>query len=158
MKTSYLNITFALATLTSCHILQKDKLTLKNLAQKEQLQLIEQRNTLSEQSHLVLIDSSHNDFKMTLWPKGKFTYSLAKGFEGEAEKIMITGVQARQKVLKLKQETKHDSTKVTLHYQNEAKTKTISQKNKFNVGYSWGWVIVLVIILVAIWVYRKLKW
>jgi hypothetical protein len=36
---------------------------------------------------------------MMLWPKGKFTFSLANGFEGEADRVMIKGKQSQQKVV-----------------------------------------------------------
>ena len=92
---------------------------------------------------------------MMLWPKGKFTFSIANGFEGEAEKILIKGKQTQQKLLKIKQEKKQDSTAFKVNYTNKKESSNSVQKNKLNVGYNWGWVLVLVILLALIWGYKK---
>jgi hypothetical protein len=68
----YIIITLTVVTLAACQLLKKDKLTLKRLSQQEELQVTEQRNIVSEQSQLLLIDSSRHDYTMMLWPKGNF--------------------------------------------------------------------------------------
>jgi hypothetical protein len=142
MKTHLILILVPL-TLTSCHILKKDQLTLRTKSQKEQLQITGQRNKRSQQSQLMLTDSSHSDFTLTLWPKGKFTFSVAKGFEGEAEKIMIKGKQINQKMVNLKQETQQDSTVIKATYSNEKESSALVKKNKFSIGYNWYWLLLL---------------
>ena len=86
---------------------------------------------------MVLIDSSYADFTLMLWPKGKFKFTLANGFEGEAERIIVRGKQTQQKLLHVKQETKRDSTVLKANYNKEKESSTTVEKNKLSVGYNW---------------------
>ncbi len=140
---THTTITIMVLILLGCHILQKDKQTLKQLRKKEQLQIVEQRNIHNYQTQLMLIDSSHNEFTLQLWPKGRFTFSVAKGFEGEAEKIVINGKHTNQKLLAVKQETKRDSTLLKTNYYNTKENNTIVKKNKLNFGNNWTWMLVI---------------
>ncbi len=152
-----ITIAITILTLNSCHILQKDKLTLKKLNQKEELHIMEQRNTLSQHYQLVMTDSSHNDFTMLLWPKGKFTFSAAKGFEGEAEKIIIKGSQASKNVLNLKRETKRDSSLLKADFINQRESSTAMKKNKLSFGFSWVWFLAIPIFYLLYRVYLRYK-
>lgn len=40
-------------------------------------------------------DSANEDYSVQFWPKGHFTFSAANGFEGEAEKVLISGKTQR---------------------------------------------------------------
>ncbi|MES2653375.1 MAG: hypothetical protein V4663_16665 [Bacteroidota bacterium] len=157
MKTKLLITALVALSLLGCHILQKDKLTLKKLSQKEELQFAVQRNTLSLQSQLVLIDSSYNDFTVLLYPKGKFAFSIANGFEGEADKILIKGKNTSQKKLDLKQEIRKDSTATKANYTTMNESVITVKKNKLSTGYNWGWVAGLLVVFTLIWLYRRLK-
>ncbi len=157
MKTKLLIIALVALSLLGCHILQKDKLTLKKLSQKEELQFEVQHNTLSLQSQLVLIDSSHNDFTVLLYPKGKFTFSIANGFEGEAEQVMVKGKNTRVKILEVKEDVKQDSATVKANYSREKESSTLVKKNKLSMGYNWGWVVGLLVVFTLIWLYRRFK-
>jgi hypothetical protein len=42
-------------------------------------------------SLLLFKDSSDQNYTLQIWPKGKFTYSPVSGFEGEAEKMLVSG-------------------------------------------------------------------
>jgi hypothetical protein len=106
----YIIITLTVVTLAACQLLKKDKLTLKRLSQQEELQVTEQRNIVSEQSQLLLIDSSRHDYTMMLWPKGNFKFTVNNGFEGEAEKVILIGKHTKQQILKTSNESKRDST------------------------------------------------
>ena len=135
-------------------MLKKEKLTTKKQSEKEELQINSQHHTLNQKSQLVLIDSSQNDFTMMLWPKGRFTFSLTNGFEGEAEKILLNGKQTKQKIMNLKQETKQDSTAFKANYVNKRESSNAVQKNKLSVGYNWAWLLILPFFYV---VYRVCK-
>ena len=152
---SYITITIVLLALAGCQLLKKDKLTLKTHSQKEELKLVEQRNTLSQKNQLVLIDSNHNDFAMMLWPKGKFKFSLTNGFEGEAEKVLIKDKHTRKKVLNLKQEKRRDSTQLKANYTNEKESSVTVKKDKLSVSYNWTWLLLVVVIFALIWAYRR---
>ena len=142
----HLIIALAAATPTACKVLQKDRLSVKKLSQTEELQFVAQKNTLSQQNQLILIDSNHNDFTIILWPKGKFKFSLPNGFEGEAEKILIKGKQTQQKILKVKAEKKQDSIVLKANYTNRKESSTVVKKNKFSIGYNWAWLLIFPIL------------
>jgi hypothetical protein len=141
--------------LASCKLFEKNKLISKAKHQKEQLHILQQRNTLSQQSQLVLIDSSQNDFTMMLWPKGKFTLSLTNGFEGEADSVMIKGKQSQQKVLNIKHETKQDSIIIKTNYTNEKESSTLVKKKKLRVGFNWALVLVVPFLYLFYRLYKR---
>ena len=149
----YLIITLAVVTLGACKLLKKDRLSLKKLSQAEELKFVAQKTTLSQQNQLVLIDSSHHDFTMMLWPKGKFTFSLTNGFEGEAEKILIKGKQTELKILKFKAEKKRDSIVLRANYTNKKESSTVVKKNKFSMGY----ILLVPILYLCYWLYKRFK-
>lgn len=150
-------IALALATLTACQLLKKEKLTVKAQYQKEVLQLTEHRNLLSQQNQLILIDSSHNDFTMMLYPKGRFTFSVANGFEGEAEKILINGKHTRQKIINLKQEIKKDSSVFKANYANEKESSASVKKNKLSVGCNWSLLLIIPVFYFLYLIYKRYK-
>ena len=137
----YLIVGSILLAFSSCHILKKDKQTLNTLSQKEEFQILKQRNLLNQQSQLVLVDSNHSDFTLMLWPKGKFTFSVSNGFEGEAERVMIKGKHSSQKVLNIKQEINKDSVIISANYSNHKETLQSVKKSKIKVSYNWVWVL-----------------
>lgn len=153
MKT-YIILLLTLA-LQSCSILKKNKQSFKKLTYKEQLQLLEQRNIKSQQSQMVLIDSNHNDFTMLLWPKGKFTFSVANGFEGEAEKILIREKRSGQKMVTIKHEINQDSTRFQSNYTKEKENSSVVKKNKVSVGYNWFWLILIPALYLCYWLYKR---
>ena len=140
MKTYIIMLAIAL---TSCHILTKNKSTSKKLTQKEELQLTAQHHTLSKQNKLFLTDSSHSDFTVWLWPKGNFTFSPTKGFNGEAERIVVKGKQTHQKTLNITNELKQDSTVIKANYQHLKQQSAIAEKTKLNFGPSWAWLLLV---------------
>lgn len=155
MKTLLYSIILALG-LTSCHILKKEKQSIKTMRQKEELQLVEQRYSLYQQSQLVLRDSSHNDVTVLLWPKGKFTFSVAHGFEGEAEKVVVLGKTKHVKTIDLRSARKLDSMTRKAMYKNEKERSTQVQKNKWSMGYSWAWVLLIPVLWLGYRLYKIL--
>jgi len=103
-------------------------------------------------------DSVQQAYQVQLWPKGKFTFSAAHGFEGEAERIIISG--------ELQQHSKHRELSTSEqqnkeHQQTEkqvTKTQKESEKNeKKSSSADFRWVIMGIILLVfgGIWLYRR---
>lgn len=142
-------------SLSSCHILRKDKLILKKLDQKLEVEHSVRQNRLSQQRELMLIDSSHNDYTMLFWPKGRFTFSAANGFEGEAEKVMIRGRQINQKVLTLRDKKQHDSTSIILNYSSQMESSTVIEKNKLKIVPAWIWLLILPLVYLIYFIYKR---
>jgi hypothetical protein len=143
--------------MSSCQLLRKEKVTLKQQSEKGELQILGQRHTLSQQNQLVLIDSSHNDFELILLPKGKFTFSMANGFEGEAQQLMIKGKHTSQKVLNIEQEKKQDSIQYKANYANEKESSTTIKKNKISTGYNWLLLLALPVLYGFYWLNKRYK-
>lgn len=149
--------TIIILCLTSCQLLRKDKLTLKRLNQKEELQVTEQRNIVSQQSHLVIIDSNHQDYTMMLWPKGHFKFTVANGFEGEAEKILIMGKHTNQKITTLESKIKRDSTFIKADYSSQQESSTIVKKDKTSLGFSWWWLLIIPVCYIIYLLYKRYR-
>jgi hypothetical protein len=153
----YMFIILAVVALAACQLLKKDKLTLKKLSQKEELQVTEQRNIVSAQSQLLLIDSSQHDYTMMLWPKGNFKFTVANGFEGEAEKVVLIGKHTKQQILRAASESKRDSTLVKASYSKQQERITTVNKRKTSLGYNWGWLLLLPLVYIGYKLYRGIS-
>ena len=144
-------------SLLGCKLLQKNKYTQKTETESETMQLVEQRNTLNRKSEVFLVDSSDNHFTLQLWPRGKFTFSVAKGFEGEAEKIIIKSKQTSQKLFTTKEESQLDSTRVEARYSQTKETSTLVKKNTLRFGYNWAWLLLIPGIYIVYFFYKHYR-
>jgi hypothetical protein len=143
MKIIYFIITTVILALTACQLLQKDKQTLKKISLQEEHQMVEHRNSLSQHSELLLVDSSQNKFTMLVYPKGKFTLSVANGFEGEAEKILIKGEHNSHSVESFKQQIEKDSLAIKANYIKQEQRITTANKKKLSAGSNSAWLLVI---------------
>ncbi len=155
MKLKIYMLTLGLLSLFSCNILRKDKLTLKRLSQNEERQHYGKNHSLSEHSQLKLSDSNHNDFTMMLWPKGKFVFSVANGFEGEAEKIVLLGTQTKVELLEARQQYKQDSTVYKASAIKQKERSSIIEKEKKSLVYTWAWVLILPVLYLIYWFSKR---
>lgn len=148
---------FGLCFIFSCQLLKRDKVVLKQQSEQEELSVLGQQQILQQHSQLSVTDSNDTDFELVLWPKGKFSYSLAKGFEGEAEKIRVKGKYVTQKKLVLSKVKQQDNKVLKANYTNKKESNIVIKKNKLSAAYNWGWVLVLLILIVLIWWYSRFK-
>lgn len=148
---------FVWIAIGSCHILQKDKQTLKRLAKKEEHQIEAKHASFSEQNQLLVIDSSNNDFTVLLWPKGNFKFSLTNGFEGEAEKVVIKGKQQRHEILGIIEVKRQDSAVLKANYTKQKESSKIVQKKKFKIGFNCVWVALIPVSCILYWLYIRYK-
>lgn len=82
--------------LTSCGLLQRNTTTStedrQDLSGKvDMVTAAAQEKNMESQSFTFYTDSTQHGYSIQLWPKGHFTYSPLNGFEGEAEKVLVTG-------------------------------------------------------------------
>lgn len=148
---------FIIAVLYSCQLLKREKLSTKDQSEKLAFQTDLQLHTLSQQNQLLVIDSSRSDFTVWLWPKGSFTFSPAKGFEGEAEKIVVKGKQAHQKIFSIRNELKKDSTAIKANYNRLKQQSTTIEKTKLTFAHSWAWYLLIPIVFLGYLAYKKLN-
>jgi hypothetical protein len=98
METNFIKCLFLLHCslilfgLQSCSLIQQsNKKTAKESSsnyQKESTKQLEKSVKNIEIKEISIeYNSSHTSYSILIWPKGKFSLSKEKGFEGEAEKI-----------------------------------------------------------------------
>jgi hypothetical protein len=59
-------------------------------------------------------DSLTVAYTFTVWPKGKFSYSPTKGFEGEALKFIVSGSQEKGSQVMIRRTIEEDSSRATV--------------------------------------------
>lgn len=97
----------------------------KEYSKTSDVSLSEMEQVLLEAQSLTLFtDSTHQDYQVQLWPKGPFTYSASTGFEGEAEKVVISG-----DIKGLKKGTGSSMLKTNASSQAELESKTSAKLN-----------------------------
>lgn len=98
-------------------------------------------------------------YQVQLWPKGKFTFSAEHGFEGEAERIVISGeAQQNTNLAELSTMQLQNKEQQQSEKQERKTQKEIEKKEIKSISTDFRWVIggVVLLILVGIWLYRRL--
>jgi hypothetical protein len=110
---------FCISILCGC-ALQQRKVAIDRQATSSELAVAETEKLTMVRQH-IRTDSSAIETSIELFPKGKFSYSPDRGFEGEADRIVITGkaaevnyersdeqvAQARQSAMSQRTEQEH---------------------------------------------------
>ncbi len=105
------------------------------------------------------LDSSGYQSILQIWPKGLFTFSFDKGFEGNAEKIQLSTTARKSDVsLQLKDSVVNAATQINT----ESTHKTENQQQNTNTvktktPASWLIMGLAALLMVGIMVYRLLK-
>jgi hypothetical protein len=125
-----------------------------------QLALV-QENKASES--LVLInDSLNNRYQVLIWPRGKFSYSAEKGFEGTAEKILISGRvkkghRAVAKTLTSEHKDVLKKTDVAVQNHSEALQRSTAIKKVLSWKTVLSYALVLLCIIAIILIFRFVR-
>ena len=104
----------------------------------------------------LLIDTSNSEYVVQITPLGKFFYSTEKGFEGMAEKVVLSGKAGKRQILYQQQQTGHrlQHQKRSLEStQLKTKAQHIAKSRKPRLAVIWtGLILVLGL---AYWLIRK---
>lgn len=149
----------------SCGIMN-DKHTTKNwseLTDETRLDLamkIDQELQDNSIKMIVRDDSLNKDWNIQLWPKGKFTFSLQNGFEGEADKVLINGrsfQRNRSTETEATDKTQRNSANVSLHEKKKNVDTSKQEEKSIKPNSSWlltcGFLLVIFVLLIYL---RKL--
>ena len=114
-----------------CSILKQNSRESSNATYSEEQQMeIHELNEKDSTSDVLTLhyerDSLQEAYTIQLWPKGTFSFSAANGFEGEAERILITG--SRQQILQ------HGGMQNSTVRKQEKKTTDLDQQKKVSVA------------------------
>ncbi|SEA43840.1 hypothetical protein [Pedobacter hartonius] len=100
-------------------------------------------------------DSGSRNYTVQVWPLGNFTFSPERGFEGQAEKVLITGqdrqVRSSSNLVKT-QELSRGKTTGELKQSTERNAK--SSINKTESSPSWKWIIGITVLVCLILIWR----
>jgi hypothetical protein len=102
-------------------------------------------------SLLLFNDSSDQDYTLQIWPKGKFTYSAANGFQGEAEKMLVSGkMKHASSGSKLSGADQHGKSSIQLLTKQKQKMASGHESTVKKKTISLKWMIAGVVSLVII--------
>jgi len=105
-------------------------------------------------------DSSQTAWQIQLWPKGRFVFSAGKGFEGEAEKILITGLHRSESSLEgLNTSDEERKLAIKSDVKQKIKAESSAKKEVVSASLSWKWIVILLFIASAMifWLLRKYR-
>ncbi|WP_316770985.1 hypothetical protein [Pedobacter frigiditerrae] len=137
--------------LLGCGTLNKDKLFSKNLTKEVHIE--ESTKTLAVQQAINIRDSNTNILELTIWPKGAFSFSQAKGFVGEAFKMELKGGQSQLIQSSALLTSKSELAKKR-RSQKEILVKLKEKKVDWEGMEHSVWLMVLVV-AVGVWLMRK---
>ena len=116
-------------------------------------------HTLESVNMIYQKDSSQAAWQIQLWPKGRFMFSADKGFEGEAQKILITGLHQSGSSLE-ERNTSREERKLAVEsgVKQKVKVESAAKKEVVSASLSWKWIVILLFIAAAviIWLWKRL--
>lgn len=150
-------------TMNSCGLMKKTEKTLQESSAMLEISKHTKSNYAQENnSNSVYMvfekDSVQQAYQVQLWPKGKFTFSAVNGFEGEAERILISGeLQKKSNHLELSTSQQHNKEQQQMEMQVRKTQKEAEKIEKKSSSADFRWVIMGIILLVfgGIWLYRR---
>jgi len=153
-----------LATCSSCNLFKNTNTEIskdhESASKKSQLTLSEQKDWLSNSNETVFLkDSSNHNYEVQIWPKGLFSFSPEKGFNGEAGQVLIRGsTQESMETATTSKVEARDKGKVAVNLSQQQKIVADYNQKIKKSWPSWKWLLAgLVLIVAASWyLYRKL--
>lgn len=103
-------------------------------------------------------DAAGATYQLLLWPKGKFTFSAEKGFEGEADSIRLNGedwaFENHSEILSTDDQQK---AQLAVEGKQELKTKSVQEKTSIKSYADYKLIIGLTVMLFVLlfWFLKK---
>lgn len=150
-------------TLHGCGLLNKtDKRTEQSKSSSDHLE--QSKTTMEDDSSGKSLqmafekDDVQSAYAVQLWPKGVFKFSAENGFEGEAERIVISGQlkEQRNRTKLAANEQQHKGKQETVEEKITQKKNTSTQETReTKFDFRWAILGILFLIISCILVYRK---
>jgi hypothetical protein len=141
----------SICLLCSCALLKR-KVAVEKQTAKSSLRLAETEK-MKKVVHYSKTDSSYMETSIEVYPKGKFSYSLNKGFEGEASRILVSEKTA--KVVHERKERQIDA-KRELGVSQQAKQEHATKQTEVSRILFW-WMVIIALGAMLVYAYHKLK-
>ncbi|MEH3113528.1 hypothetical protein [Pedobacter terrae] len=91
--------------LSACSTLKNKKTSATQALQSYSHQQENMKQLSWAKSNTLLVDTSNSEYVVQITPLGKFLYSAEKGFEGMAERVVLSGKADKRQHLRQEQQT-----------------------------------------------------
>lgn len=109
-----------------------------------------EKDQLETKRKLLLTDTTHEQYTVTIFPLDSFSFSRENGFRGKAEKIEVKGMHRRVRTLS-------DSTTIQAETQSDRVYEVEERREKKEVlsgrvveRRRWNWLMVVIVLLALI--------
>ncbi|NMN37570.1 hypothetical protein [Pedobacter sp. SG918] len=107
MKTELILLIAFSVLLSACGSLKSKKtLHMENLQSNSHYQVHTDLQSWAKENTL-LLDTSNSEYVVQITPVGKFFYSAENGFEGMAEKVLVSGKAGKRQILQHQKQAGH---------------------------------------------------
>ncbi|MBO9675414.1 MAG: hypothetical protein J7577_18340 [Sphingobacteriaceae bacterium] len=157
MKTE-LKLLIALSTmLLACGSLKSKKtLLLQDLQSNSHNQ--EHRNAQSRaEENTILLDTSNSEYEVRITPLGKFFYSAENGFEGMAEKVVLSGKAGKKRVVRQQRQSGHQLQHQTTRTESTALRTKAQHTDKIRKS-RWGMLAIGLVVVLGLVYWLRRKW
>jgi hypothetical protein len=167
MRSSFLALAGLILLLPACSGLrnlernqQSTRVAADSTVHLEAVQSIQQEKVL--ETLTLERDSLNSHYSVQIWPKGKFSYSAAHGFEGSAEKIMISGAvkqgkQSLSSALRKETKTQWQKTSSDLQKRSSSVTQRLVKKKSVSWKTILGYALILFSVIALLLFFRALR-
>jgi hypothetical protein len=145
-----------------CSLLKSSKVITEQSNQvhksKTDLAFFEKKDVTRKSTDFVhYSDSMDRDYRIQFWPKGGFTFSVEKGFVGEADSVSISGsIRGRSSYSGMTQFEERDVGKVEGKFRQSAQVVSNRQTKVKTSSVSWAWVFAgLLAVGIWLWGYKN---
>ena len=142
-----------------CSILKSSKVITEKSNQvhksKTDLAFFEKKDVTRKSTDFIhYSDSMNRDYRIQFWPKGVFTFSVEKGFVGEADSVSISGSnRSRSSYSGMTQFEERDVVKVEGKFKQSDQVVSSQQTKVKTSSVHWVWVFAG-LLAVGIWLWR----
>lgn len=146
MKYQIIILLSCATSLMACKTLQQKWRSQFNAQQTLSMEQLKQQQ-LEQGLQMRIVDSAFIGYQVLIMPKGKFSYSPAKGFEGEADTLLIKGMATKTTKI---DEVKRMVTQITEHTTIQEKQKISTKELAKEKEKTGNWKLVLIGLIVVI--------
>ncbi len=104
----------------------------------------------------ILLDTTNSEYVVQITPLGKFVYNAENGFEGMAEKVVVSGKADKRRIIHQQQQTGHQFQKQKHDLEStQLKTKVQHIAKNRKPRLTMMWIGLVVVLGLAYWLLRK---
>ncbi|GGH03122.1 hypothetical protein GCM10007422_17930 [Pedobacter zeae] len=89
------------------------------------------------EENTILLDTSNSEYEVRITPLGKFLYSAENGFEGMAEKVVLSGKAGKKRVVQQQRQSGHQFQRQTTRTEStvlKTKAQQVDKSRKSRFG------------------------